>query len=98
MERSVPRASGMPRPAKPARQTRYARRADASVAMGGRGAEIVPPHAGATPSAKRRRRLQAAATRFHSPQTLARDDPARGGTLFRVRVDVPGLPPPRATV
>ena len=26
------------------------------------------------------------------------DDPARGGTLFRVRVDVPGLPPPLATV
>jgi len=26
------------------------------------------------------------------------EDPARGGTLFRVRVDVPGLPPPRATV
>ena len=29
---------------------------------------------------------------------LNTDDPARGGTLFRVRVDVPGLPPPLATV
>ena len=26
------------------------------------------------------------------------EDPARGGTLFRVRVDVPGLPPPLARV
>ena len=61
----VARATGMPRPAKLARQRRYARQAAAGIAK-------APSHASATPSAKRRRRWQAAATKFQAPHPVAR--------------------------